>query len=101
MATITGADYNQAKYLTPIASPKDSELQGDVVITLTEPPIGQPNFVKGQAVIVVRTYNNGTQTMHATISDEPIVKPPNTVAIINSVLIFAGVFRLIDVWKYR
>jgi hypothetical protein len=63
MATITGADYNQAKYRTPIASPQDSELQGDVVIILTEPPIGQLNFVTGQEVIVVRTADNGTQTM--------------------------------------
>ena len=67
MATITGADYNQAKYLTPITSPKDSELHGDVVITLTEPPIGQPNFVKDQEVIVVRTADNGTQTMHGKV----------------------------------
>lgn len=67
MASITGADYNQAKYRTPIVSPKDNELQGNVVVTLSEPPIGQPNFVTGQAVIVVRTYNNGTQTMHGTV----------------------------------
>lgn len=67
MATITGADYNQAKYLTPITSPADSQLEGDVVVTLKEPPIGQPNFVTGQSVIVVRTYNNGTQTMTGTV----------------------------------
>ena len=67
MATITGADYTKSVNRTRIESPEDAALAGNVTVTLVEPPIGQPNFVKNQTVLVVRTHDGGTQNMQGQI----------------------------------
>ncbi len=66
MATITGADYKEDKYRTLITNPPDNQLNGDVIITLHDAPIGQPNFVKGQEVII-KEAQTGVQTLLGTV----------------------------------
>ncbi len=68
MASITGADYNKPANRTPIVNPGDAALQGNVTVTLSVPPIGQPIFVLHQDVLVARIYGGGTQNMQGTIN---------------------------------
>ncbi len=66
MASITGVNYDQDKYRTPITTPGDNALHGNVIVTLKEPPVGQPNFTVGAPnnhVVVYRTHGGGIQRM--------------------------------------
>lgn len=65
MASITGDDYRQNKYRTPITVPNEGPFQGEIDITLKEPPIGQPNFQRKDTVWVAFDDQNinGVVTM--------------------------------------
>ncbi|MDK1285740.1 hypothetical protein [Pseudoalteromonas umbrosa] len=67
MSTITAANYDQDKYRTPIEQPSDNQLVGNVTITLKEPPIGQPNFVVNDNVIVYRVHDGGMQKIRGIV----------------------------------
>ncbi|MEM6271599.1 MAG: hypothetical protein AAF998_19335 [Bacteroidota bacterium] len=53
MSTITGSDYDQDRYRTPITDPPGDIPAGAMTLTLRVPPIGQPNFRVDQATVVI------------------------------------------------